>query len=51
MFPILVWMYVRLARGEEREAAAEFGEAYRHYMEEVPAFVPRRSRSVVREGS
>jgi protein-S-isoprenylcysteine O-methyltransferase Ste14 len=31
MFPVLVWMYVRLARGEEREALAEFGEAYTRY--------------------
>jgi protein-S-isoprenylcysteine O-methyltransferase Ste14 len=43
MFPVLVYMYVRLARREEREALAEFGEAYRTYMHEVPAFVPRRS--------
>ncbi len=43
MFPILVYMYVRLARREEREALAEFGEAYRAYMRDVPAFVPRRS--------
>src|SRR3990170_3327066 len=28
MFPILVWMYVRLAREEERETTAEFGDAY-----------------------
>jgi protein-S-isoprenylcysteine O-methyltransferase Ste14 len=27
-FPILVWMYVRLARQEEREVRAEFGDAY-----------------------
>ncbi len=41
MFPILVWMYVRLARREERDAAAEFGHAYERYAELVPAFVPR----------
>jgi len=44
MFPILTVMYVRLARSEEREAIAEFGDAYRHYMEEVPAFIPRLDR-------
>jgi len=44
MFPILTVMYVRLARAEEREAIAEFGNAYRHYMEEVPAFIPRLDR-------
>ena len=41
MFPVLVFMYVRLARREEREALAEYGEAYRTYMREVSAFVPR----------
>jgi len=41
MFPILVTMYVRLARREERDALAEFGDEYRHYMAAVPAFFPR----------
>jgi protein-S-isoprenylcysteine O-methyltransferase Ste14 len=41
MFPILVFMYKRLARSEERDALAEFGEAYSRYMAEVPAFIPR----------
>lgn len=41
MFPVLVFMYVRLAKAEEREALAEFGDAYRSYMASVPAFVPR----------
>ena len=41
MFPLLVFMYWRLARREERDALAEFGEAYRDYMRKVPAFVPR----------
>ena len=44
MFPVLTFMYVRLARREEREALAEFGEAYRDYMARVPAFFPRLSR-------
>lgn len=41
MFPFLVIMYVRLARSEEREALAAFGEEYRAYMRRVPAFLPR----------
>lgn len=41
MFPILVLMYVRLARREEREALAEFGEAYAGYRASTPAFFPR----------
>ena len=44
MFPVLVWMYVRLAHDEEREAVAEFGDAYRQYAAKVPGFFPRLSR-------
>lgn len=44
MFPVLTYMYVRLARSEERHAIAEFGDAYRDYMREVPAFIPRLSQ-------
>jgi protein-S-isoprenylcysteine O-methyltransferase Ste14 len=42
MFPVLVLMYVRLARSEEREALSRFGEGYERYRRAVPAFVPRR---------
>jgi protein-S-isoprenylcysteine O-methyltransferase Ste14 len=41
MFPVLVFMYVRLARHEEREVAADFGEEYARYAARVPAFFPR----------
>ncbi|MGA9187275.1 MAG: isoprenylcysteine carboxylmethyltransferase family protein [Methanosarcina sp.] len=41
MFPILVWMYKRLARSEEQEVLEEFGEEYSRYMAKVPAFIPR----------
>jgi protein-S-isoprenylcysteine O-methyltransferase Ste14 len=41
MFPILVWMYVRLARREEREVRVEFGEIYLRYAATTPAFMPR----------
>lgn len=40
MFPALVWMYVRLARHEEREVRAEFGEAYDLYAAKTPAWFP-----------
>jgi protein-S-isoprenylcysteine O-methyltransferase Ste14 len=40
MFPVLTFMYLRLARKEEREALSTFGDAYRSYMARVPAFVP-----------
>ena len=41
MFPILVTMYVQLARSEEREVAAEFGKEYAAYARQTPAFLPR----------
>ncbi len=41
MFPILVTMYVRLARHEEREALTDFGESYTKYATQTPAFLPR----------
>jgi methanethiol S-methyltransferase len=44
MFPVLLWMYARLARSEERSAMAEFGDAYQRYSEAVPAFIPRWAR-------
>lgn len=45
MFPILVVMYVLLARREERDAIAEFGEEYVRYASRTPAFLPRLSWS------
>jgi methanethiol S-methyltransferase len=44
MFPVLTLMYVKLARDEERDARAEFGDAYAKYAAEVPGFVPKLSR-------
>jgi len=41
MFPILVFMYVRLAKREEGEALAGFGEEYGRYRDRTPAFFPR----------
>lgn len=41
MFPILLYMYVRLARAEDRGGYAEFGEEYSNYADRVPAFFPR----------
>ena len=41
MFPVLVLVYLALARREERDALAQFGEGYRSYMAKTPAFIPR----------
>ncbi|AOW98334.1 isoprenylcysteine carboxyl methyltransferase [Moorena producens PAL-8-15-08-1] len=40
MFPVLVWVYTRLAFQEEREIRAEFGEKYARYAATTPAFFP-----------
>jgi len=44
MFPVLVVMYVRLAKQEEKEVRAKFGAAYDHYAEHVPGWFPHWSR-------
>ena len=40
MFPVLVFMYVRLAISEERDSEREFGEAWRAYAAVTPRFIP-----------
>jgi protein-S-isoprenylcysteine O-methyltransferase Ste14 len=40
MFPILVTVYVRLARREEREARARFGQEWEAYAATIPPFLP-----------
>lgn len=40
MFPVLVWMYTRLARHEEAEMRQAFGAEYAHYFAATPAFFP-----------
>ena len=45
MFPVLVTMYVLLARREEREAEAEFGDAYLRYAEQTPRFFPHLGKT------
>jgi len=46
MLPVLLIMYWRLAKWEEREVEAEFGDAFRRYAARVPAFIPRLFRTV-----
>lgn len=40
MFPILVIMYLRLAKMEERDMRQEFGADYERYAAKTPAFIP-----------
>lgn len=46
MFPVLVWMYVRLARSEEKDALAMFGDEYQRYFDNTPAFIPTRKKTM-----
>jgi protein-S-isoprenylcysteine O-methyltransferase Ste14 len=41
MFPILVLLYVRLARREEKEALKRFDDQYGRYVQSTPGFIPR----------
>ncbi len=41
MWPILMLMYYRLARKEERDMESRFGESYLTYKKQVPMFWPR----------
>ena len=40
MFPVLVFMYLRLSIKEEAVAEAEFGDAYRRWAAVTPRFIP-----------
>ncbi|SHK04650.1 methyltransferase family protein [Rhodothermus profundi] len=44
LFPVLVSLYVGLARREEQQLRARFGPAYAAYLAQIPAFVPRPGR-------
>jgi protein-S-isoprenylcysteine O-methyltransferase Ste14 len=41
MAPVLIVMYVRLAKREEKELEEQFGEVFLHYQRRVPGFLPR----------
>lgn len=41
LWPFVIWMYVRLARREERDVLAEHPVEYRAYMDRTPMFIPR----------
>ncbi|WP_257232336.1 isoprenylcysteine carboxylmethyltransferase family protein [Streptomyces sp. Rer75] len=42
MLPIMVYVYVRLARSEEREVAEKSGDQWAAYAARTPTFWPRR---------
>lgn len=39
--PLLCWVYVRLAKAEERDAIAEFGKDYKAYAANTGRFLPK----------
>jgi len=41
MYPILIYLYVRLARREEADMRTEFGPAYDEYRRTTGMFLPR----------
>ena len=45
LFPILTYMYVRLAKKEEKDSKERFGKAWDDYAAHVPAFIPKFSSS------
>ncbi|KAF5049056.1 hypothetical protein SDC9_58043 [bioreactor metagenome] len=42
MAPILLIMYTKLAKKEEKKMVELFGEKYEEYRKQVPAFIPKR---------
>lgn len=48
MFPVMVIVYARLARSEEREVATRFGDAWAAYARNTPAFIPAALRHPAR---
>jgi protein-S-isoprenylcysteine O-methyltransferase Ste14 len=40
MFPIMIVLYVRLAKREEKDMVGEFGAEYTEYMKTTKMFIP-----------
>jgi len=49
MFPVLVYMYLRLARREEREMRLGFGDDYSRYAARTPEFFPAARKAIESE--
>ncbi len=49
MWPILMFMYYRLARREEKEMESAFGDRFLDYKRKVPMFLPRLDKARVTE--
>lgn len=44
LFPLIVFIYYKLARKEEAKMVKQFGDEYSNYMQSVPMFFPMRSQ-------
>lgn len=40
LYPVMAYLYVRLAKKEERDMQQEFGDDYREYMKKTKRFIP-----------
>ncbi len=40
LYPVMIGMYIRLAKREEKDMLIEFGEEYKEYMKETKMFIP-----------
>ncbi|WP_071675615.1 methyltransferase family protein [Nioella nitratireducens] len=47
MFPVLVWMYARLAHAEEADSRSRFGDDWDRYAADAPAFIPHRWSNLI----
>ena len=50
MFPVLAYVYARLARAEEREVAVLFPQQWTVYADRVHAYVPHRPAAAAPDG-
>lgn len=49
MAPILLVMYTRLAKKEEKDMIEQFGEDYISYMKKVPRFIPKLKHKAIKQ--
>jgi protein-S-isoprenylcysteine O-methyltransferase Ste14 len=47
MFPVLVVMYGYLAKREEEDMVAQFGQQYRDYAARTPRFLPKLGEQTI----
>lgn len=40
LYPVMIGMYIRLAKKEEQDMIAEFGDEYKEYMKKTKMFIP-----------